>query len=166
MGAHPAKALAVALPAVFGSPALAACPQELAIYSESGGTASVEFTPNRGEAIAVSNKFRLLPGKDIVLDGIVMWSEDVPRPNGRLMHACPEGDVTGAEIEACTVWQGVIYAIGGDGRVDLLPAEGKDAAEQLLFPDIAWALKNAVSLAESGLPALGSDTFTLSGCQE
>lgn len=108
----------------------------------------------------------MLIGNDTVLDGIVMWSEDVPRPNGRLMHKCPEGDVTGAEIDACTVWQGVIYAVDGRSKVHLLPVEGREAAEQLLFPDLAWALKNSPALADAGLPPLGSDAFELSGCQE
>jgi NAD(P)-dependent dehydrogenase (short-subunit alcohol dehydrogenase family) len=30
-----------------------------------------------------------------------------------VMHNCPEGDVTGEEIAACTVWEGVIYTLDG-----------------------------------------------------
>lgn len=146
------------------SPGWAMCPQELAVYSQGDGQASVEFQPRDGAA--VSNRFRVLLDTEAVLDGVVMWSDDVPRPNGRLMHQCPEGDVTGAEIEACTVWQGVIYAVDADGKIALLPVEGEDAAEQLLLPDFAWALKNAPALAGAELSPLDTDVFRLSGCQE
>ena len=41
-----------------------------------------------------------------------------------IMNNCPEGDVTGDDIAACTVWEGVIYSIGADGKVGSLPEEG------------------------------------------
>ncbi len=146
--------------------AQAACLQELAVYSDRTDAVSLEFQSNNGEAIAVSNKFRLLLGESIELDGVAMWSEKAPRPNGMLMLGCPEGDVTGAEIEACTIWRGVIYAIGDDGAVGLLPREGSPAAQQLLFPDLGWAMANAPALASAGPATPLWDVLELTGCQE
>ena len=54
--------------------------------------------------------------KGVVLDGIVMWTDGVSRPHGSLMYKCPTGDVTGDELAACTVWQGVIYSVGRQGQ--------------------------------------------------
>ena len=70
----------------------------------------------------------MLLDNDVVLDGIVQWSDGVARPNGMLMHKCPEGDVTGAELAVCTVWQGVIYTSDDKGNIELLPAEGAGCA--------------------------------------
>ena len=51
-----------------------------------------------------------------------MQSADPDRPNGIVMYNCPEGDVTGDDLEACTVWQGLIYGVSAAGQVDnLLP---------------------------------------------
>jgi hypothetical protein len=111
------------------------------------GIATVEFQHDDGSAIAVSNRSGMQIRDDEVLDGIVLWTGDVPRPNGWLMHTCPGGDVTGAEIEAGTVWQGVVYAVTGDGQIGLLPAEGEAATRQLLLPDLAGGLQNASALA-------------------
>ena len=38
---------------------------------------------------------------NVVLDGIVMWAK-AKRPNGMITYKCPNGDVTGAEMDACT----------------------------------------------------------------
>ncbi len=53
------------------------------------GAAELEFTPRQGAA-TVSNRFRVLLENDVVLDGIVQWSDEVARPNGMLMHQCPK----------------------------------------------------------------------------
>lgn len=149
---------------VLSSPALAGCPIERSLYSNGEAGASIEFQPRGGAA--VSNKLSMRLGENIRLDGVVMWSDDVPRPNGMLMYQCPEGDVTGDEIEACTVWRGVIYAVDDAGTAGLLPHEGTTAAGQLVFPDLAWSLWNAPALGAAAMAALVSDIFTLSGCQE
>ena len=60
------------------------------------------------ESANVTNSFKMLLDNSIALDGVVMWSQDLAWPNGMLMHQCPKCDVIGEEIEACTVWQGVI----------------------------------------------------------
>src|SRR5690606_26524617 len=100
------------------SPALADCPVELATYRDLEDAASVEFTPT-GEGAAVTNTFRMLLDNDVVLDGIVMWSDGIGRPYGMLTYKCPEGDATGAELAACTMWEGVIYTSDDSGNIVL-----------------------------------------------
>ena len=159
-----ALALAVSAGALPAGAALAACPIELAVYGDRDKAATIEFVP-RGEG-AVSNRFRMRLDNDVVLDGIVMWSDAVARPNGMLMYKCPEGDVTGEELAACTVWQGVIYSSGKTGKIDLLPAEGTEAPETLIFPDLAYSLRHSSAYEQGGYSRLPWDVFAIQGCQE
>lgn len=157
--------IASALLAALASPAYAACQIELAIYGDRDDVASLEFRP-RDEAAAVTNRFRLvMHEKDVVLDGMVLWTEGVERPNGILMHQCPEGDVTGEEIAACTLWQGVIYTDGEKG-LDLLPGQGSDAPQSLVLADLGHAMQAAPAFAAAGLTRAPFDIFELKGCQE
>lgn len=161
------NAVALAMAAsLLASPALGACKQELSVYSEPEANASLEFTPAASNGSS-SHMFKIkFPENSVVLDGIVMWTEGVARPMGIVMHKCPEGDVTGAELEACTVWQGVIYAVDGAGTVDLLPPEGADSAAQLLLPDFAPALRQSSAYGVGGVSKMPWDVFKMSGCQE
>jgi hypothetical protein len=143
----------------------AACPMELAVYGDHDKAAGIDFFP-RGEAAAVTNRFRMVFDKGVMLDGIVMWSEGVERPNGMLTYKCPEGDVTGEELETCTVWQGVIYTGDKSGTIGLLPAERSDAPETLIFSDLAYALRYSSVYGEDGISTLPADVFSLQGCQE
>jgi hypothetical protein len=146
--------------------ALAACPQELSVYSEPEAGASLEFTPAPPNG-STSHIFKIkFPENAVILDGIVMWTDGVARPHGIVMHQCPEGDVTGAELEACTVWQGVIYSVDDAGKVDLLPPEGADSAPQLLLPDFAPALRQSSAYGMGGVSKMPWDVFRMSGCQE
>lgn len=95
-----------------------------------------------------------------------MWSDDPARPNGLLMFQCPQGDVTGAELEACTLWQGVIYAVDGQGEIGLLPGEGSPAPQSLIFADLGYQLRHAPAFANAGLFTVPWDGFKLSGCQQ
>jgi hypothetical protein len=161
-----ARAIAVlGILAASSAPAFAACPMELSVYGERDSVAEINFTPT-GNAAVVTNTFRMLLEDDLVLDGIVMWTEAVPRPSGMLMYKCPTGDVTGAELAICTVWQGVIYTSDDQGNIDLLPAEGADAPAKLIFPDLARSLERSAAFGEDGFSKVPWDVFALKGCQE
>jgi hypothetical protein len=151
--------------AASSAAAFAACPMELAIYGERDGVAEINFTPTLNPAV-VTNTFRMLFEDDVVLDGIVMWTEAVPRPTGMLMYKCPQGDVTGAELAVCTVWQGVIYTSDDKGNIDLLPAEGDDAPAKLIFPDLGRSLRGSAAFGADGFPKAPWDVFALKGCEE
>lgn len=159
-------ALSAALLACAATAAQAACPQELSVYTEPEANASLEFTPTAGNA-STAHAFRItFPENSVVLDGVVMWTDGVARPHGIVMHKCPEGDITGDELAACTVWEGVVYAVDGQGNVGLLPSEGAAAANQLLLPDFAPALRQSSAYGMTGLSRMPWDAFRLSGCQE
>jgi hypothetical protein len=147
------------------SPALAACPIELATYADTRGVAELEFTPGKGGA-TVSNSFRLLLGKDVVLDGIVQWTRGFERPYGWLSRGCPEGDVTGADLEACTLWAGVIYTSDETGSIGLLPAQGEDAPKTLILADLGPSLNVAKVVGSAAGVPVPDDVFALMGCQE
>jgi len=155
---------AAALAAGLAGPALAACPIELATYADGDSVAAVEFTPVV-ESAAVTNRFRMLVGEGLVYDGIVMWTEAPERPFAQLTHQCPDGDVTGAEIEACTVWEGPVYSLD-KGTLGLMPVEGKPAPEQLLFAGLGHDVVRHASYRAAGLDAVPWDLFSMSGCQE
>lgn len=146
------------------APALAACPIELAVYGDRDEAAGIDFRPTVGMA-TVTNAFRMNLDNGTVLDGMVMWSEGTERPYGTLTYKCPEGDVTGDELEACTVWQGVIYATDGAGTIDLLPKTG-EAPKMLIFPDLGPSLRLSTAYGEGGFTKVPWDVFALKGCQE
>ncbi len=89
---------------------------------------------------------------------------DPDRSNGMVMHDCPEGDSTGEEIAACTVWEGVIYALDG-GDAALLPEEGKPAAETLLLSGFGSSLRYSKLWDEGKASAMPWDVFKRKGCK-
>lgn len=115
------------------------CRQDRAVYGDEEGKITLSFKPKQENVPAVtSNEFTVaLKEPALSMDGVVMWSDGVSRPNGIVMYQCPTGDVTGMELEACTVWQGVIYSLEEGADADLLPVAEEPAAEALLFPDFA-----------------------------
>lgn len=154
---------AAALALAFPSKALAACPQELAIYEDSTGN-SITFLPPQ-ENTAAEQEFTLRLGQT-ALQGVVMWSKEPDRPNGIVMDQCPDGDVTGEELNACTVWQGVIYSLTKDADAKLLGKRGAPNAEALLLPDFSrYAMEHTFKTPLAGPPKV-DDVFRMKGCQE
>ncbi len=147
-----------------GTAAHAACPIELATYRDRDDVASVEFRPTM-EGAATTNTFRMILG-ETVLDGIVMWTDPEPRPYALVTWKCPEGDLTGDEILACTVWEGAVYGVDASGNVDLLPAEGKPAPAKLIFAGLGPGVRHAPAWPAFPLQKAPWDVFQLSGCQE
>ncbi|MFD1982168.1 hypothetical protein ACFSOZ_05625 [Mesorhizobium newzealandense] len=147
------------------SSAYAACPIELAVYGETQSGSEIDFTPT-GSSATVTNSFRMILDNNVVLNGIVMWNEGISRPNGALMYKCPEGDVTGEELAACTSWHGVIYTSDDKGSIGLLPAEGVDAPKTLILPDLGPWLRQSTAYGGSGFSKVPWDVFALKGCQE
>lgn len=152
--------------AAAGSTAQAACPQALAVYADADKTMTLEFRPSGGEAATVTNMFRVVMENDVVLDGIVQWNMGLARPNGMAMYQCPDGDATGDELDACIVWEGVIYALDEAGAVGLIAAEDEEAAQRLLLPDFGRAVRYSTVWGESKVQHVPWDVLSLSGCQE
>ncbi|TIT03657.1 hypothetical protein [Mesorhizobium sp.] len=151
--------------ALTGSAAFAACPLELAVYGDAEGAGEIDFRPTMESAV-VTNTFKMVLDNSVVLDGIVMWTEGVARPHGSLMYKCPTGDVTGDELAACTVWEGVVYSADDKGNIALLPAEGVAAPKTLIFPDLGPSLQMSAAYGANGFSKVPWDVFSLKGCQE
>ncbi|WP_421915565.1 hypothetical protein [Mesorhizobium sp.] len=145
--------------------ALAACPIELSVYGDPQSGSEIDFTPT-GTSATVTNTFRMILDNNVVLNGIVMWSTGEARPNGSLMYKCPEGDVTGGELAACTLWSGVIYTSDDKGSIGLLPTEGIEAPKTLILPDLGPSLRHSLAYGGKGFSKVPADVFVMKGCQE
>ncbi len=156
-------AMLVCLSTLLSTPSSAACPQELSIYEDSNG-ASITFIPPHKD-MAAEHEFTLRVGQT-ELQGIVMWSKDPDRPNGIVMDQCPDGDVTGEELDKCTVWQGVIYGLNKEPTAPYLGKRSTPHAESLLLPDFSrYAMDHEFKSTLAG-PLKVDDVFKMKGCQE
>jgi hypothetical protein len=148
-----------------GSAHAGLCTQERAIYADDKGIYELSFEPVDPESSASSHSFKMtIKGSKLVLDGYVMPSEPVNRSNGILFNNCPEGDITGDDIAACTVWQGVIYA-SGKGKIDLLPQQGAGAAQELLLAGFGQALQASSAWGPKKATVAPWDVLVLKGCR-
>lgn len=156
----------VLLASALAAPAAAAdCKQSHAIYADRDGGYELRFEPVGSASAATSNHFKvavLKPG--LLLDGVVMPAGEPERATGLIMHKCPEGDATGEELRACTVWQGVVYALDKAGSVSEIPAETEPAAAQLLLPDFGPSLRASSAWGKGKAEADSWDAFVLKGC--
>ena len=141
------------------------CIQKNAIYQDEDKAYTLQFTsPEEGSGI-MSNRFQIKPaGTKAALDGWVIWNNGISRPNGIITYKCPGGDITGAELDKCKVWEGVIYTIFPDGAVNLLPPEDDPAAPAFLLPDFGRSLKNSPAWQAAKLQTVPWDVFKFQSC--
>lgn len=160
---------AIAVVALQATAAQAGCPQELAVYGEAQANAEISFQGDLHPAEPVLNRFVVTFGENAVrMDGMVMMAGEPARPWAMVMHNCPQGDATGAEIDACTIWEGPIYAIDSLGNVSALPQAGygEDAMATILLPDFSAAVRRSAVWGADGLSVAPKDDFRLKACQE
>jgi hypothetical protein len=142
-----------------------ACTQERAVYADDKGIYELTFQAVDPESSASSHSFKMtIKNTKLVLDGYVMSSEPVNRSNGFLFNNCPEGDITGDDIAACTVWQGVIYG-HEKGRIELLPEQGKTAADEVLLAGFGPALQASAAWGPNKATVVPWDVLVLKGCR-
>ena len=90
----------------------------------------LRFSPITSEAVTSSHQFKLSALKTpVVMDGYVMPSDDPERTMGMVLFNRPDGDVTGDDLDACTVWQGFKRCRWVDPQSGDSPA-----AEKIVFP--------------------------------
>jgi hypothetical protein len=124
------------------SASAADCRQEKAVYADRDGAYELRFTPLNSPSAAASNQFKInAPNASVTMDGYVMPSEDPERAVGIVMFKCPEGDATGTDLDACTVWQGMVYGMTTGGEIDNLKPEGSVAADRIFLPGIGPAIR-------------------------
>ena len=163
------RRLLSALLMAFAGPvsANAECPQELAIYAEAQAGAELTFIPD-GNGLYAPFTIRF-PEHDVALDGVILAGDaPVLRPWAIVMHDCPQGDATGDEIAACTIWEGPVYGLDRQGNVFHLPqaGNGDGAAATILLPDFSTAVRLSKLWGAEGLSTAPKDDFQLKGCQE
>lgn len=162
MGASSGTLVLLAALAISSAASAADCLIEKATYREAETGVELVFGAASGENTPVTHGFRTEIGK-FELDGHVLYDPEIERPVGMLMNNCPEGDVTGATIAACTVWKGIVYGIDeATGHVDLLPPEGAGAPDALLLPGFGPAILSSV--VGKGMESGPWDVFEFKEC--
>lgn len=142
------------------------CVQEKAVYVDMDNAYELRFEPMDSES-AVSNRFKLaVRNTAVVADGIVMRTDDQLRADGKILFACPEGDVTGDDLRACTVWQGMVYASDLKGHIRALPAEGEIAAERLFLPALGPSIQKSSLWGKGKATVAPWDVLSLKGCNQ
>jgi hypothetical protein len=141
----------------------AECLQSDALYADLDRVAVISFDAGFAAAPGMTNRFDMLIG-DVALEGIVIWSGGVERPQAILLHDCPEGDATAAELDACTLWQGIVYAVDADGEIGFLPGASELAADRLLFPGLPWQLSFTEAFEAGEIADLPFEVFERTGC--
>jgi hypothetical protein len=138
------------------------CSQEKAIYVGSDGY-GLSFQAVGSSAAAVSHRFDLTNGTSR-FTGYLMDSEEPVRTIAHVEKDCPEGDVTGEDIAACTAYEGYVYALAAGGTVSNVPLAGDPAAQHLLFTGLGPALSASPLSAKYKLSPLAADLFEFKEC--
>jgi hypothetical protein len=141
------------------------CLQADAYYADRDRAAVIAFDEGYEATPGVTNSFTMLVG-DAVLEGIVMWSGGVERPQAILLYDCPEGTATPEELDACTLWQGIVYSVSDEGEIGLLPDAHDIAADRLLFPGLPWQLSYSEAFEAGELGDLPFELFERTGCAD
>jgi hypothetical protein len=124
-------------PANATSSNAAACQQDNARYLDPESGLELTFKPLQ-EDDRFLQSFTVSSAKsEVTLDSFITLMGEPLRPVAFVVNQCPDGDITGEELSACTVWQGVPYALFGDGSIGLLPESSAPAVTQILLPDFA-----------------------------
>jgi len=141
------------------------CAIEKAVFIEADAGTVLSFSPVGSDAAVVSHLFTITGGR-LKLDGNVMYDEDSQRPAGMVTNNCPQGDATGAELRACTVWTGVPYALDkATGHIDILGAEGSEAPDAILMPGFGPAIRHSALWEKSGLGQVPWDLYEFKECK-
>ncbi len=143
----------------------AECPQARALYQDADHAYGLQFKPVDSQASPLSHLFDVTVGKTaIILQGHVITTDEVSRTIGTLQYQCPDGDVTGEDIAACTIWEGLIFAVSNTGDIGLLPAGSQKAADKILLPDFGPSLRVSKVWGPNMASVAPFDVLTFAGC--
>ena len=163
------KRFAVAIAALtLAAPARAqTCPLEQAIYTEDQNGYELRFRPlTSQESVGmVTHAFDLVfPGGDPVLAGKISTNMGISRDEGLIEQGCGLADSIAdekGEDPACTIWRGVIYALG-DHAAGPVPFPQEEAPPTLLLSDLGRQVRYRGPVSSPGEEPW--DVFTLARC--
>ncbi len=142
------------------------CKQASAIYGDRDGAYELRFSPITSEAMTSTHQFKLSALKtSVVMNGYVMSSDDPERTMGMVMFNCPDGDVTGADLDACMVWQGFVYRTN-EGGLDNLQSGDSPAAEKIVFPGLGPAIRQSSAWGDGKAKVAPWDVLDFKGCAQ
>jgi len=145
----------------------AECKQASAIYGDRDGAYELRFSPITSEAMTSTHQFKLSALKSpVVMNGYVMSSDDPERTMGMVMFNCPDGDVTGADLDACMVWQGFVYRASANGGLDNLQSGDSPAAEKIVFPGLGPAIRQSSAWGDGKAKVAPWDVLDFKGCAQ
>lgn len=164
-------AVSVMAVSVFSSAAQAACTQNRAIYKDRDGLYTLTFQTEQPNDLKMSpaptNEFTITAdGKpDFKLKGMVIWPEEgIARPYALLTYNCKGDGSDSEELDDCSIWQGVTYALKDGAEADVLPKAEEPAAQAVLLPDLVTALDGYDFGAAKPEKPLQWEVFRFQGC--
>ncbi|TCQ81700.1 hypothetical protein EDF68_10178 [Ochrobactrum sp. BH3] len=163
-----ASALAVT---VFSSAVQAACTQNRAVYRDQGDAYTLTFHAAQSNALKMSpaptNEFTITADDkpEFKLSGLVIWPEEgVARPYALITYNCKNGGTDPEDLDDCSIWQSVVYALKEGAEADVLPKADEPAAQAILFPDLATALDGYDFGAAKPEKPLEFESFRFKSC--
>lgn len=127
--------------------AFTACMQNRAVYTDRDDNYTLTFRPEESNDLqfspAPTNEFTIVSNEkpDFKLTGLVVWPEEaVKRPLAMIMYNCGGAGASSEDLEDCSIWQGVVYALKEAAEAEPLPKAEEPAAQTVLFPDLLGAL--------------------------
>jgi hypothetical protein len=158
---------ALALVSVLISQAAAAeCALSDATYTQDDTSFVLQFRPRTSETAATTTSLFTLTAPVAAgttdFSGEVIWGNGISVPGGFLTKDCPADAFTIEELEPCTYWEGVMYAVGGDEAQFLADDETTPAPKGLLLPDLGRSMHYS-SIEVEEVPG---DFFKLAGCKK
>lgn len=153
------------------------CIQTQAIYTEKNNGYVLSFRkpdPWEGAANMMAVLDLAFPDGETHLWGTIWIPNGTSHDRIRLLDGCslptfdPATDIEPSsgsdedELEACTVWKGIVLALAGNDVEGLLWHDGASAAETILLPDLGPAIRYSGLVASPGDEP--HEVFALSGC--
>lgn len=147
--------------------ASAACVQNRASYSDKDQNYTLTFSPVQKDDEHAGNSFTITANAkpEFKLQGNVQWTEGASRPTAMITYNCAASeDVAEDEMDDCTIWQGVVYALKDGADAEFLPRNDEPAAAAILLPDFVSMLDSYDFGEVKPAEPLSWDVFRFKAC--